>query len=115
MLCVVLRALAEAKIKWAFWPPGVSLPAEDHREKLGIWLGDAVEDEDQNGSDVESVGTVSSEEDTENETSATSEEIERELEEVEEVDGEEAEGREGEARVMGVGRFGALSIDDELE
>lgn len=108
MLCVVLRALAEAKIKWAFWPPGVSLPAEDHREELGIWLGNAVEgEEDENCSDFESIGTLSSEEDAEKETSVTSEEVERELEEE-----EEEEGRNGETRVMGVGRFGALSIDD---
>jgi hypothetical protein len=105
---VVLRALAEGKIRWAFWPPGMSLPADHLREGLGIWLGNEVRDEeDDDYSEVESTRSVSTE-DTEDDAGTTSEEEEGELEELEWEDGEQA-------RVGGMGRFGfgALCLDDE--
>ncbi|KAF8513455.1 hypothetical protein JB92DRAFT_2923353 [Gautieria morchelliformis] len=96
----LLRALAEAKIRWAFWPPDVSLP----REGLGIWLGDLVEHEDDDDDDYPSDASSSADEDTAEDSSATSEELEAEVErETTDLTG------------TGIGRFGALSIEENEE
>lgn len=47
MASEVLRALAETKIKWAFWLPGVSPPAKDLQEKLDTQLDDVEDEEDE--------------------------------------------------------------------
>jgi hypothetical protein len=99
--CIVLRALAEAKIRWAFWPPNVPLP-HDLREGLGIWLGDLVEDEEDDDEDYRSDSSSSADEDTAQTSSATSEEA-------------EVEKKTTNLTGTGTGRFGALSIEENEE
>ena len=45
----VLRALAEGRIHWAFWPPGSKLPEDD----LGIWIPHDVEESEAESDDQE--------------------------------------------------------------
>ena len=97
----VLRALAEGKIRWAFWPPHVPL-LEEQRERCGIWLGDAVpEDSEDDGSDVQS-GQETSEGTLEDDT--WGEDVSQ---------GEEGEHGEEREDTVGAGRFGALMLDED--
>jgi hypothetical protein len=110
---LVLRALAEGRIGWAFWPPGTSLEqiaslagSEGH----GIWipLGDSIEhDGTESESDVEE--------------QQVNFETEEEMIEISESEYDEDDSDPvGNVPVVGLGRFGALSFsgddaDEELE
>ncbi|KAJ6621206.1 hypothetical protein B0H10DRAFT_2019215 [Mycena sp. CBHHK59/15] len=103
----ILRSLAEGRVAWAFWPPGMDLDptSDENHEGLGIWIP--------RGDDV---GTSSEEEESE----------EGEGEQIEDGDGatirmrkdtgEDSESDSTEApsfQVGAHGRFGALQdIDD---
>ncbi|KAG2022935.1 GTPase [Coprinopsis cinerea AmutBmut pab1-1] len=101
----ILRALAEGRIHWAFWPPGSKLPEDD----LGIWIPHDVEESEAESDDQED----------DNRAAASDAESEAESAEDEgETDEEEDAGESGAPGLnVGIGRFGALSIvdDDESE
>lgn len=96
----VLRALAEGRIGWCFWPPGTPLDqiAAGGGDEQGIWIprGDTIEDDDDVESDLEEAAE---------DPASTSEEEE---EDVEDSD-------VGATGTSGVGRFGALAINDTGE
>ena len=106
MTCVVLRALAEGKIRWAFWPPGAVIPIEHVREGLGIWLGDVGEDHEVEAdrSEAESDDWSSLEEDTVDDTAS---------DDAEDEENEDAQHEREEEMPVGIGRFGALTVDEE--
>lgn len=65
---VVLRAVAEGKIRWAFWPPDtpLSVVEEHHLPGGGIWISDSdsttiAEDELDSDEEAESEGSGESE------------------------------------------------------
>ncbi|KIM47738.1 hypothetical protein M413DRAFT_208353 [Hebeloma cylindrosporum] len=97
----ILRALAEGRIGWCFWPPGTPLDriVTEGGDVQGIWIprGDIVEDDDtEPESDVEAPA--------EDPTGASEEEEEY----IEDSD-------VGTTGTVGVGRFGALAINDTEE
>ncbi|KAH9942929.1 P-loop containing nucleoside triphosphate hydrolase protein [Amylocystis lapponica] len=101
----VLLALAEGRVRWAFWPPGTdaqTVRGAQHEEGAGIWMPRAAggdEDGSEDGSGDEAEGTDASDEDG----SVV----------LEEDEGEDTEDGEGAAGVSGAaGRFGALVLDD---
>ncbi|KAI0361392.1 P-loop containing nucleoside triphosphate hydrolase protein [Trametes cingulata] len=139
----ILRALAEGRIRWAFWPPGTdpaTIRAHQPVEGAGIWLGakdgqdahdielDEHEHEHEAGHTDEAETTLSEAEDghsLEEEEDGEGEEGEEEDEEDQNKDEDEAEdgsgsgtgarGRSG-AKLGGTaGRFGALVLDDQEE
>jgi hypothetical protein len=93
----VLRALAEGKIAWAFWPPDVEerfIRDEQHEPGAGIWIpGDSELDDDVDTSEPESLTEEKSEVDSVND----------------EVPSESDSDQEG-SIPTGLGRFGALAI-----
>ncbi|KAF8573562.1 P-loop containing nucleoside triphosphate hydrolase protein [Ramaria rubella] len=100
----LLRALAEGKIRWAFWPPDMPLPEARIKDGLGIWLGDQVEEvADGDRNDVES--SESESDSLETASLASSEEQNDEFE----------EGSVRQMNAVGVGRFGALTLEEEAE
>lgn len=104
MICLktaVLRALAEGRIGWCFWPPGTPLDqlAAGGGDEQGIWIprGDTIEDDDvEPESDLEEVAE---------DPTSTSEEEEEDIEDSD----------VGTTGTAGVGRFGALAISDTEE
>ncbi|OBZ79348.1 Guanine nucleotide-binding protein-like 1 [Grifola frondosa] len=64
----ILRALAERKIRWAFWPPGTdAAEIEPLRQGVGIWLPHATNAEADSDSDSEFEETTAQRSDSENE------------------------------------------------
>lgn len=51
-LPLVLRSLAEGRIKWAFWPPETKATSMSH--DTGIWLSSMVGDEEETWDDISS-------------------------------------------------------------
>jgi len=100
---LVLRALAEGRISWAFWPPGTPL---EHIASLagseghGIWIP--------HDDSVEHDGTESESDVEEQQVAFDSEEEEIEISE-DEFDEDDSD-LVGNAHVVGLGRFGALSL-----
>lgn len=99
----VLRALAEGRVAWGFWPPGTEKPSEG----LGIWIPGT----EAAGTDGEL--TEPDDEPEEPEQSEEGEEEEDSEEEGEEDDeeDEDEEDDDGIEQRVGGGRFGALAID----
>ena len=91
----VLRCIAEGKIGWAFWPPDTDLIGE---EANGIWIPHATRDDDD--SDLQSEEEDDPRPKIISDESSGSEES-----------GSEAE--EDDVHVVGIGRFGALGLNDE--
>ncbi|KAI0375217.1 P-loop containing nucleoside triphosphate hydrolase protein [Pilatotrama ljubarskyi] len=104
----ILRALAEGRIRWAFWPPGTdpsTIRAHQPQEGAGIWIG---AHDGQDALDLD-------EAEHEHETPHT-DEAETTLSEQGSEDGEEDEDEEEEEGEGGTaGRFGALVLDDQDE
>lgn len=96
----VLRALAEGRVGWAFWPPGTPVD-QISNEGHGVWIpgGDDVCDLDDEGIDPES-----------EEERHVSFDTEDEITEVEDDDDEDAT---EDVAITGLGRFGALALSDE--
>ena len=102
---VVLRALAEGRISWAFWPPDSTLneiTSVASEEGLGIWIScddmdyaseqepeSEEEVDDGSGSDKHSAGSEGSE-----------------------LDGDEESNLDGGRVVAGIGMFDALAIKE---
>jgi hypothetical protein len=103
---LVLRALAEGRIGWAFWPPGIPLEqiaSAAGSEGHGIWIprGDSiVQDDTESDSDVE-------------ERQVPLESGEEEVELSENEDDEDDSDLVGNVPVVGLGRFGALSLSGD--
>ncbi|KIJ22078.1 hypothetical protein PAXINDRAFT_105871 [Paxillus involutus ATCC 200175] len=104
----ILRLVAEGKIPWAFWPSGSPSSVIDTNsdDGNGIWLKDGVQthgralDEDD----------ADEEEDEDEETASDSSDVD-EMEDEEEHN--ETEKHVTSGRRGNLGRFGALSIDDD--
>ena len=110
----VLRALAEGRIKWGFYPPDYDCTKlSDHYAGEGIWI----ENEDGTSTLVASDDEdyEESEMDSEQEGGFSEEELELEMDEtvIDEDDEEFVEGTSKLGKVGGM--FGALSIEDEDE
>ncbi|KAJ3548870.1 hypothetical protein NMY22_g1105 [Coprinellus aureogranulatus] len=106
----ILRTLAEGRIAWGFWPPGMNLEKLDP-EGLGIYI-----------SGTEAVGTDGELTEAEEDLSAAVDEdaSQEEYSEEEGSDSEDGEDDEDEdegdtGQNVGGGRFGALTIDDGEE
>ncbi|KIJ40336.1 hypothetical protein M422DRAFT_174008 [Sphaerobolus stellatus SS14] len=100
----LLRALAEGRIRWGFWPPGVPIPEDTIKPSHGIWLGHPFSDEEDIHSDTESEASA----DRHPEDRTTDDATESEVEEHE-------DGDDSVDVVAGGGRFGALALDDQEE
>ena len=121
---LVLRALAEGKIRWGFWPPGTDLSLvegnilEEDKKGNGIWIrsseGLVSQDYDwDNESDYES------DDGREDKNTRGDESEEDVLHDDEEVEGDEEEDEEDSEEerpsVTTTGRFGALSFDEDSD
>ena len=102
----VLRALAEGRVRWAFWPPGTD-PSKFSETGDGIWIrhddGDGVvnsESEGEEEMEEDDIGSESGEEASGEEGFLDEEEEEEEAEE------------SNDRRI--VGRFGALALEDAV-
>ncbi|KAF7311075.1 G domain-containing protein [Mycena chlorophos] len=99
----ILRALAEGRITWAFWPPDAAETAHASTEGAGIWI----QSED---------GAMSSEEESEDEPEEDEAENQvqssDEASEPQSADEEEDEEEEAAPLKTGIGRFGALLDED---
>ncbi|KAK7064098.1 P-loop containing nucleoside triphosphate hydrolase protein [Favolaschia claudopus] len=97
----IMRALAEGRVAWAFWPPGTDLTSMDYEEGAGIWIRKNMEDD----------GASSDDEDSEE---AEEEEGSQSLDSGSEASGSEQSQDilESDAETTGIevgtGRFGAL-------
>ncbi|KIK96377.1 hypothetical protein PAXRUDRAFT_10847 [Paxillus rubicundulus Ve08.2h10] len=129
----ILRLVAEGKIPWAFWPPGGPSSVADANayDGNGIWLKDGVQTHgwplDDDGDEEEDEGKESEEEGSdigkvsgEEEDMKTISRIRKAASDSSDVDEmeHEEEHKEAEKYVTGgrrgnLGRFGALSIDDD--
>jgi len=94
----VLRALAEGRVGWAFWPPDTPLEqisSVPGSEGYGIWipLGDSIEHDD-----------------TDSESDGEDRHVSFETEEEEVEHGEDDSDLVGHGPIAGLGRFGALSL-----
>jgi hypothetical protein len=97
VLILVLRALAEAKVSWALWPPGTSLDTvaeENFETDAGAWLSGKYREDQE--SDQES-----DEDEAREAGGSESSEMSSETDE-----------SEGKAVTTSLGRFGALQISD---
>jgi hypothetical protein len=100
-LCLVLRTLADGKIRWAFWPPDTPLMENKIRDGHGIWLGSPAEDD---RSDPE-LSDEGSESDSEEEGDAS-----------EAASDSEGISEESESPTVAMrGRFSALDLEDPVE
>lgn len=101
-LSKVLRALAEGRIGWAFWPPDTTLQqvAAGGDGQQGLWIprGDAIDEDTDHQSEGE-------DEDHEHAESGEDEDTHEDDEEASDdgVDG---------TTVASAGRFGALAVND---
>ncbi|KAG6868874.1 hypothetical protein C0993_008622 [Termitomyces sp. T159_Od127] len=104
----LLRALAEGRIGWAFWPPGTdltSIKADIGEQGNGIWIPHAgIIEDDENAND--------SDEPDEDEKSIVTSSYEETSDE--DKSSEEAE-YGSERKMSGISGFGALSVDDVEE
>ncbi|PCH33931.1 nucleoside triphosphate hydrolase protein [Wolfiporia cocos MD-104 SS10] len=107
----ILRALAEGRIRWAFWPPGTdasTIEAHSHGEQgVGIWMpGDA--------EDIVFENVASDEEDTMTDETASDDDS---LSSAEDDGATEVGGDEDDDAKLGdaTGRFGALMLDEDDE
>ena len=98
----VLRALAEGRVRWAFWPPGTE-PSILSEAGDGIWIPSG---DDTVGVDSESDGEEGVERDRVSESDEEGSQQDDSLDEEE----EEEEADLNEASVGG--RFGALALED---
>ncbi|KAF8216064.1 hypothetical protein K438DRAFT_1560283 [Mycena galopus ATCC 62051] len=98
----IMRALAEGRVAWAFWPPGidVSLITDEDSEGMGIWIP-------KKDGDGTSGNEGSDEEEDETKSVDGSSEEDRE-EALEGSEAEEDEESQSPAVTLGAGRFGAL-------
>ncbi|KAF9486315.1 P-loop containing nucleoside triphosphate hydrolase protein [Pholiota conissans] len=109
----LLRAVAEGRIGWAFWPPGTPLDEVTtwSGEGQGIWIprDDGLEEKSDPESDEEErdADSVESEEGDEN----SEEEDEEDEEDDDDDDDESVESNDVNLKV-GTGRFGALAISN---
>jgi len=95
----ILRAVAESRVRWAFWPPDMDVSSMGGQPGDGIWIPDIADVDDD---------TEFESEDDETDASAHS----SEMSESEEKSKSEEE-EEVRVQVAGIGRFGALILDDE--
>ncbi|KAJ7727816.1 hypothetical protein DFH07DRAFT_757553 [Mycena maculata] len=97
----ILRALAEGRIAWAFWPPDTDLESasDEPDEGLGIWIPRAEDD------------GVTSEEEEDREAASEEAEDEGDVEESPPDSDED----DSAALQVGGGRFGALQDTEEAE
>ncbi|TFK30919.1 GTPase [Coprinopsis marcescibilis] len=100
----ILRALAEGRISWGFWPPGSSPPRDDG---LGIWIPSSDPTRMEFDSEDEEDGHASTSE-SDGEANTGSQDESEEGEEVEDDDDDFATGQN-----IGVGRFEALALEDD--
>jgi len=104
-LSKVLRALAEGRIGWAFWPPDTPLQqvAAGGDGQQGLWIprGDAIDEDTDHQSEGE-------DEDHEHDQSSESGEDEDTHEDDEEASDDGVDG----TTVASAGRFGALAVND---
>ncbi|GBE77748.1 hypothetical protein SCP_0106300 [Sparassis crispa] len=100
----ILRALAEGKIRWAFWPPGTDVHfMEEHQaEGCGIWMARPVSNAQESELDSDAGGGLSDEESGD----------ECAVYEEEDVSDDETVVSEEEGLASG-GWFGALALADE--
>ncbi|KAJ7161420.1 hypothetical protein C8R43DRAFT_1176109, partial [Mycena crocata] len=97
----ILRALAEGRVAWAFWPPDmeVDLIADENSDGMGIWIPRVSEDD----------GASSAEESEEEEEVPVEEEAAQSEEETPEESNDESASESSSAALqIGAGRFGAL-------
>jgi len=101
----VLRALAEGRIGWAFWPPSTPLSTilADTEPGVGIWTSHLVDRDEETEYESEEEEGDGEEEDT---SSASEEESANE---------DTFEDDQGIPSGVGLGRFGALSLDADDE
>ncbi|KAG6841763.1 hypothetical protein C0991_007092 [Blastosporella zonata] len=104
----MLRAMAEGRVGWAFWPPGTetrTISASMEEQGNGIWIPQAtsVEDGTDEDSDYEE---VDSEDDLALAPTKQAEDIDEDSDEDDEDDG---------GPVTGFSRFGALAIEEDEE
>jgi len=99
----VLRALAEGRVRWAFWPPGTDLSMVGGAGD-GIWISDG---DDTVGVYSESDG----EEEVEGDHGSESDEKDSQESDYPDEEGEEEEEAESNEASVG-GRFGALALED---
>ena len=92
--------MAEGKIAWAFWPPDVEerfIRDEQHEPGAGVWIpGDSELDDDVDPSEPESL----------------TDEEKFEVDSVNDEVSSESDSDQEESRPTGLGRFGALAIDE---
>jgi hypothetical protein len=98
----VLRAVAEGKVRWAFWPPDMDVSSMDGEQGNGIWIPHVADGDDESEFESEDEAgeeSVHSEETSESEENPASE--------------DEGQGDDEVAvQVTRMGRFGALTLDD---
>ncbi|KAH9857967.1 hypothetical protein C2E23DRAFT_156293 [Lenzites betulinus] len=125
----VLRALAEGRIRWAFWPPGTDpamIKAHQPVESAGIWVAqghvdvdiDVDFDHDNDHDEEHHHGTSGedSEEDSEVDDEDEDEDSDADaIDEGEEDEDEVPAGRGRGATATTTGRFGALLLDDDAD
>jgi hypothetical protein len=99
----VLRALADGRIRWAFWPPDTAPDAENAD---GIWL-----DADADNTDIASV--VDSDSDADSDSGSDGGETPADGTDSEEDDEEDAAAFS--AKLAGASKFGALDIEGDEE
>lgn len=99
----MLRAVAEGRIGWAFWPPDTGLKEIKScgSPEQGIWIPRSDRADDESDSESEH-GDGSSSDETDSEESEGAEEDKVESDDDKEVA----------AKPAGTGRFGALSLND---
>ncbi|KAJ7446495.1 hypothetical protein B0H11DRAFT_2084984 [Mycena galericulata] len=97
----IMRAVAEGRIAWAFWPPDTNV-ADETTDGMGIWIPRAEEDEVVSDGESEDVEDAASEEGEDKEG-----EVERESPPA----SDESES-DSAALQVGAGRFGALQDVD---
>ena len=112
----ILRALAEGRIKWAFWPPGtpVSVIQAHQAEGEGIWIRNVDgEGENYEEDEYDSAGEGHEEHSDDEHSGDSEDESEDDEDEDEDEDDEEDEDEEDEPAVhVTSSRFNALATDD---
>lgn len=114
VLSLVLRALAEGRIRWAFWPPGAAPDVTAADLGHGVWIEgeDAGMTDDESGDGEEDEKRAGAESDGD----ARSDEGDDDSDEDEEDDKDDAEAEAAPVAVASTGgRYGALTIDDASE
>lgn len=107
---LVLRALAEGRIGWAFWPPDSTfdeIAFVASGEGMGIWIprGDMEYASEQEPESEEEEGYDSGNGNDKHSTGS----------EDSELDGDTESDSDGGRKVAGIGRFGALAITESDE